>query len=55
MRDMQQRLAAEPELRAAQQAAHRDYLAARGARRRPRTAWSRCRPARRARAACRTG
>ena len=31
MRDMQQRLAAEPELRAAQQAAHRDYVARRSA------------------------
>jgi hypothetical protein len=31
MREMEQRLAAEPELRAAQQAAHRDYLARRDA------------------------
>ena len=31
MRDMQQRLAAEPELRAAQETAHRDYVARRSA------------------------
>jgi hypothetical protein len=54
MRDMQQRLTSEPDLRAAQQAAHRDYLGRRAAAAPPR-GWRRSRPACRARAACRTG
>ena len=54
MREMQQRLAAEPELRAAQQAAHGDYLARRAAAA-AEAGVAPLPPARRARAACRTG
>ena len=54
MREMEQRLAAEPELRAAQRAAHRDYLARRDAAAAADGAPHRCRRAHTARVARRT-